>query len=38
MPQDPSRAVGRYVMGDTGHSANRADSAEFEGWALDLRA
>jgi hypothetical protein len=24
--------------GDTGHSANRADGAEFEGWALDVGA
>ncbi len=25
-------------MGDTGHSANRADAPEFEGWALDVGA
>ena len=26
------------AMGDTGHSANQADAAEFEGWALDVGA
>jgi hypothetical protein len=26
------------AMGDTGHSANRADGAEFTGWALDIGA
>jgi hypothetical protein len=26
------------MVGDTGHSANRADGAEFEGWALDVGA
>jgi hypothetical protein len=25
-------------MGDPGHSANRLDAAEFDGWALDVGA
>ncbi len=26
------------TVGDTGHSANRLDAAEFKGWALDVEA
>lgn len=34
----PTVCAQRSSVGDTGHSANRADGAEFEAWALDVGA